>query len=349
MVMGLGKKKTTSQTLRDRASELLDSLAPHVEAARSTGASALADARDKAAPVIADAAAKAGPALSEARDRARDALGDARDKAAPVLADARDKAAPVVAPYVATVKDKAGPVLSDARERTAPVVDRVTHDLIPALAATLGAVNTVTEDARADAAERGSALAASVRDQVNPPPKKRPIRNSLISLGAGAITFAAVRRLADRNRATADWQTAYTPPPAPATVPTTDTAAAPARRTTRSSTSTSTGRASRRSAGDGVLGAPVGGLAGEQCLDPPDRPALRPERHERDRPAHQRDQREPDRPLGEPGQREGDEHEADVDEAVRRAQRRADPGAQLLTVAAGREDAGRERVQLVQR
>ena len=226
MVMGLGKKKTTSQTLRDRAGELVDSLAPHVETARSTGAAALADARDKAAPVIADAAAKAGPALSEARDRARDALGDARDKAGPVIAGARDRAAPVVAPYAATVRDKAGPVLADARERSAPLVDRITNDLLPVLKDALGALDSATEEARADVAERSSALAAAVQEQVDPAPKKHPIRNGLISLLAGGATFAVVQRLAERNRAAADWHTAYTPPPAPATVPTTDTAAA---------------------------------------------------------------------------------------------------------------------------
>jgi hypothetical protein len=225
----MGKTKS----LRDRASGVVDSLAPHVETARSKAGPAFSDARDKAAPVLSDVAAKAGPALSDARDRAADALGGARDKAGPVLADARDKAGPIVAPVVASVRDKAGPVLADARDKASPVVapvvadvrERFTHDVLPVLTAAWGAVDSATEDARADAAERGGALADSVRERVSPTPKKHPIRNLLISLTAGAITFAVVRRLADRNRAAADWQTAYTPPPAPAN-PTVDTAAA---------------------------------------------------------------------------------------------------------------------------
>jgi vacuolar-type H+-ATPase subunit H len=61
----MGKNKT----LRDQASELAGSLAPHVETAREKAAPYLADAREKAAPVLADVRDKAAPVLTEVRDR----------------------------------------------------------------------------------------------------------------------------------------------------------------------------------------------------------------------------------------------------------------------------------------
>jgi hypothetical protein len=215
----MGKKKT----LRDHASTLSDTLAPHVENARDKAGPALADARDRAVPAIAGAAAgaaaKAGPALTEvkaravpvlvdAKDRAVPYLVDARDKAAPVLYQARDKAAPVVASALdrtAPVRDKAGPVLSDAR-------DRFTTEVLPVVTSALAALDSATEDARAETKKRGRALARSLKAEVVPPPKKtHRLRNLLVVLGLGGVAFALSKRFGSKQTTT-DWQSSYTPP-----------------------------------------------------------------------------------------------------------------------------------------
>ena len=177
----MGKKKT----LRDHASDLADTLAPHVE-----------NARDKAAPVLADARDKAGPLLSDARDKAGAGLSDARDKAAPYLSDARDKAAPYV---------------SDAR-------DKFTSDVLPAMTAALAAVDEATEDARSETKKRGKAVAAALRGEVAAPEEKHRGRTLLILLGLGGIAFAVAKRLGARQPTT-NWQSSYTPPPAPVPPP----------------------------------------------------------------------------------------------------------------------------------
>jgi vacuolar-type H+-ATPase subunit H len=177
----MGKKKT----LRRHASELADTLAPHVE-----------NARDKAGPVLADA-----------RDKAAPLLADARDKAAPLLADARDKAAP----YVSDARDKAAPLVSDAR-------DRFTSDVLPVVTAALAAVDEATEDARSETKKRGKAVAAALKGDVEAPGKKHRIRKVLVALGLGGVGYALVKKFGS-SQPTTNWQSSYTPPPAPTPPP----------------------------------------------------------------------------------------------------------------------------------
>ena len=186
----MGKTKT----LRDHASELADTLAPHVEHARDKAAPLLADARDKAAPVLADA-----------RDKAAPVLADARAKAAPVLAEARDKAAP----YVAEARDKAAPYVAEAR-------DRITTEVLPAVTAALATVDAATLEARHETVKRGKAVAAALKGEVEAPQKKHRGRMVLLLLALGGAVFAISKKLGSRQPTT-NWQSSYTPPPAPTT------------------------------------------------------------------------------------------------------------------------------------
>jgi F0F1-type ATP synthase membrane subunit b/b' len=193
------------KTLRDHASELADTLTPRVEAARTKAAPLLADARDKAAPVLADAREKAAPVIADVRAKAAPVLVDARAKAAPVLADARAKAAP----YISDARDKATPYISDARERLAT-------EVLPAVTAALATLDAATEEARHETVKRSKAVAAALKGEVEAPkPKKRrgPLA-LLLLLTVGGAVFAVSRRLASR-KPTTNWQSSYTPPPAP--------------------------------------------------------------------------------------------------------------------------------------
>ncbi len=182
----MGKKKTLREQFRDQASDLADTLAPHVETAR-----------DKAAPMLADARDKVGPVLAEAREKAAPVLAEAREKAAPVLAEARGKAAPYAA---------------DAREKFSETV-------LPALTAALASVDEATEEARAEALKRSKAVAAAMKGEVEVPEKKhRGGAKLLVVLGLGGIAYAAYKKFGARQPTT-NWQSSYTPPPAPTPPP----------------------------------------------------------------------------------------------------------------------------------
>ena len=192
----LGKKKTLTEQLRDQASDLADALAPHVENARDKAGPLIADARDKAVPLLSDARDKAAPYISEARDKAAPYISEARDKAAPLLADARDKAAPVV---------------SDARER-------FQKDVLPAVAAALASIDEATEDVRTEGKKRGKAVVAAAKGDIAAPEKKHRVRNLLIVIGLGGIAYAATKAMG-KKQPTNNWQSSYTPPPAPTPPP----------------------------------------------------------------------------------------------------------------------------------
>ncbi len=181
----MGKKKTLREQFRDQASDLADTLAPHVETAR-----------DKAAPMLADARDKVGPVLAEAREKAAPVLAEAREKAAPVLAEARGKAAPYAA---------------DAR-------DKFSETVLPALTAALASVDEATEEARAEALKRGKAVAAAVKGEVEVPEKKHRGRKLMVVLGLGGIAYAAYKKFGAKQPTT-NWQSSYTPPPAPTPAP----------------------------------------------------------------------------------------------------------------------------------
>jgi vacuolar-type H+-ATPase subunit H len=181
----MGKNKTLREQFRTQASDLADTLAPHVEAAREKAAPVLSEARDKAAPVLAEARSKAAPVLA-----------DARDKAAPVLAEARDKAAPFV---------------SDAR-------DKLTTEVLPAVTAALTTLDEATQDARDETKKRNKAAVAALRGEVEAPKKKHRVRRLLVVLGLGGVIFAVARMLG-RRQPTTNWQSSYTPPPAPTPSP----------------------------------------------------------------------------------------------------------------------------------
>jgi hypothetical protein len=170
----MGNKKTLGEQLRDQATDLAGTLAPHVE-----------NARDRAVPV----------------------LTEARDKAVPVLVDARDKAAP----YVSDARDKAAPYVSEAR-------DRFTETLLPAITAAIASVDEATEDARAETAKRGRAVAAALKGEVEAPQKKHRGRTLLIVLGLSSIGYAAFKKFGSKQPTTS-WQSSYTPPPAPTPAP----------------------------------------------------------------------------------------------------------------------------------
>ena len=111
---------------------------------------------------------------------------------------------------------------SDARDKAAPYVsearDRINSDVIPAVKDAIAALDDATEDARAEAKKRGKAVAAAAKGEVEAPGSKHRVRKVLIALGLGGIAFAVAKRLGGQQPST-NWQSSYTPPPAPVPPP----------------------------------------------------------------------------------------------------------------------------------
>lgn len=103
----MGKKKTLREQLREQASDLAGTLAPHVE-----------NARDKAVPVLTEARDKAVPVLTEARDKAAPYVSEARDKAAPYVSDARDRFSETVLPVLTAALASVDEATEDVRDET---------------------------------------------------------------------------------------------------------------------------------------------------------------------------------------------------------------------------------------
>jgi vacuolar-type H+-ATPase subunit H len=163
--------------------------------------------REQAGDLAESARDKAGPVLADVRDKAVPVLADARDRAVPVLADARDKAAP----YVADARDKAAPYVADAR-------DRFTESVLPVLTAALASVDEATEEVRDETKKRGKAVAAALKGEVAAPEKKHRGRKLLVLLGLGGLGYAAFKKFGSKQPTT-NWQSSYTPPPAPTPSP----------------------------------------------------------------------------------------------------------------------------------
>ena len=149
--------------------------------------------------------------IEQAADYVEAAVEAAREKAGPMLADARDKAAPVLA----DARDKAGPVLADARDKAAPL-------LAQSAAVAADRAATAASLAAEKAAEGRDAAVAKVNELRGEPPKKHRLRKLLLITGVAAVLGFAYKKLRSGSEQD-DWQTSYTPTPAPGPTTTSDT------------------------------------------------------------------------------------------------------------------------------
>jgi hypothetical protein len=159
------------------------------------------DLTEAIAPHVERARDELAPRLAEARDQVTQAVTEAREQAAPKIAEARDQ----VAPHVETARDRlvngVVPVVTqavtDAREQAAPVAE--------------------------EAKRRGVLAAAALKGE----PVKRKGGKKKFFVIAGLIGLAALAAKKLRGGESANWQTSYTPTPAPAAPPAPPSPSAP--------------------------------------------------------------------------------------------------------------------------
>ncbi|MEO7422878.1 MAG: hypothetical protein ABIU87_10845, partial [Ornithinibacter sp.] len=167
---------------QDLAHDVSEAIAPHVERAR-----------DELAPRVAGARDQVTPRLAEARDH---------------LSAARDQ----IAPRVADVRDELAPRLADARDQLSPHVEDVRGRIAKGVATASAAAAPVALEAR----RRGELATAALKGE----PVKRKGSKKKFVLFAGLLGLAAlaVQKLRGGSEST-NWQTSYTPTPAPAAPP----------------------------------------------------------------------------------------------------------------------------------
>jgi hypothetical protein len=157
------------------------------------------------------------PHVERARDELAPRLADARDQLAPRLADARDQ----LAPRLAGARDQLAPRLADARDQLAPHVDEARGRIAKGVATGVAAATPVAVEAR----RRGGLAAAALKGE---PVKRTGGRKKKLLVLAGLVGLGAlaVQKLRGGNES-ANWQTSYTPTPAPAAPPAPPSPSAP--------------------------------------------------------------------------------------------------------------------------
>ncbi len=181
------RKDTFVDQAQSLAHDLTEAIVPRVEKAREDLKPVLSDVRDAGAARLADARDAVAPKLVDARDAVAPRLADARDAGASRLADARDSAAPLV---------------GTARDRTILGVQQVVHD-----------VREQAHQAAAEADRRRELATAALRGE---DVKKTSTGKKLLLVVALAAVGAVVGKKLAGGDQSDNWQSSYTPAPAPA-------------------------------------------------------------------------------------------------------------------------------------
>ncbi len=196
------RKEKLVEQAQDLAHDLTEAIAPHVDKARDELAPRLADAKEQLAPRVAEAREQVAPRLAEAREQIAPRLTEAREQVAPRVAEAREHAAPYV---------------ENAR-------DRFKNDVVPAVQQAVSDAREQAGPVAEEAKRRGSLAAAALKGE---PVKRKSGKKKYVVLIALAGVGAFVAKKLSGDTESANWQTSYTPKPAPAAPPAPPSPAAP--------------------------------------------------------------------------------------------------------------------------
>lgn len=141
------------------------------------------------------------------------------DQAGDTVNEYVDQVKPQLESAVATAREKAGPVLADAKAKAAPVIADAREKAGPAVAAgaaiaaeKIAAGATIAAEKAAEAAE---AAAEKVADVAEPKKKGGKLKKLLLITGIAAAAAFVLSKLR-AGRESENWQSSYTPTPAPA-------------------------------------------------------------------------------------------------------------------------------------
>lgn len=139
------------------------------------------------------------------------------DQASDTVSQYVDQVKPQLETAVATAKDKAGPALADAKAKAGPALADAKAKAAPVIAssAAIAAEKVATGAAlAADKAQQAADTVATKADEIAQPKKKHRFRKFLLVTGiaAGAAFIAKKLRSGSESQ---NWQSSYTPTPAP--------------------------------------------------------------------------------------------------------------------------------------
>jgi hypothetical protein len=141
------------------------------------------------------------------------------DQATDTVSQYADQVKPQLESAVATAKEKAGPALADAKAKAAPVLADAKAKAGPAVATgaaiaaeKIAAGATIAAEKAAEAAQ----AAAEKVDEVASPKKKKggKLKKLLILTGIAAVAAFIVKKMQSSGESD-NWQSSYTPTPAP--------------------------------------------------------------------------------------------------------------------------------------
>jgi hypothetical protein len=153
-------------------------------------------------------------------DETIDQASDVVEAALPVIATAMAQAKEQMVEIGQETKDKAAPILADTRSLADDVIQATKEVAIPKARATALSSAKAGADKAAELAELAAAKATQVADAAEaaaePDKKSHKVRNTLILGSVIAVAGYTASKLRARGQSD-NWQSSYTPPPAPST------------------------------------------------------------------------------------------------------------------------------------
>jgi hypothetical protein len=170
---------------------------------------------EQAQDLVNDLSEAIAPHVEKAKDELGPRLADAKDQIAPRIADAKEQ----LAPRIAEARDQAAPYVENAR-------DRFVNEVVPAVTQAMNDAKEQAAPVVEEARRRGSLAADALKGE--PVQKKKGGKAKKFFLfaaiaGAGAFVFKKLRG----GEESTNWQSSYTPSPAPAAPPAPPSPAAP--------------------------------------------------------------------------------------------------------------------------
>ncbi|GAA4372528.1 hypothetical protein [Nocardioides caricicola] len=142
------------------------------------------------------------------------------DQASDTVTQYVDQVKPQLETAVASAKDKAGPALADAKAKAGPAIADARAKAAPVIATGAALAAEKVAEAANKAAQAADDVAAKAEQAATPTKKKHRFRKLLLVTGVAAGAAFVANKLRSGSESQ-NWQSSYTPTPAPPARPVT--------------------------------------------------------------------------------------------------------------------------------
>ncbi len=137
------------------------------------------------------------------------------DQASDTIAEYVDQVKPQLETAMASAKDKAGPALADAKAKAGPALADAKAKATPVIASGVAIAAEKAAAGAEKAAQAADAAAAKATEAAQPKKKKHRLRKLVLITGVAAGAAFVAKKLRGGSESE-NWQSSYTPTPAPA-------------------------------------------------------------------------------------------------------------------------------------